>query len=106
MNTDTRPQIVTGRQGHNGTPTLQIATEVGVTGSWIFYHFKGKNALFTSILTPGLRVGLEKGTSVQKLLDRIIKLFCARSARMSPMIICFNLLVNMVRHIALSPGEQ
>ena len=61
MNTDTRQQIVTGLQGYKGIPTLQIATEAGVAGSLIFYHFKGKNALFTSILTPGLRDGIGKG---------------------------------------------
>jgi len=37
-------------QGFDGTTTLQIATEAGVTEPLIYYHFKGKDELFTSIL--------------------------------------------------------
>jgi AcrR family transcriptional regulator len=38
------------RQGFDGTTTLQIATEAGVTEPLIYYHFKGKDDLFTHIL--------------------------------------------------------
>jgi len=37
-------------QGFDGTTTLQIATEAHVTEPLIYYHFKGKDELFTSIL--------------------------------------------------------
>ena len=37
-------------QGFDGTTTLQIATEANVTEPLIYYHFKGKDELFTSIL--------------------------------------------------------
>jgi len=37
-------------QGFDGTTTLQIATEADVTEPLIYYHFKGKDELFTSIL--------------------------------------------------------
>ena len=38
------------RQGFDGTTTLQIATDAGVTEPLIYYHFKGKDDLFTHIL--------------------------------------------------------
>jgi AcrR family transcriptional regulator len=37
-------------QGFDGTTTLQIAGEAGVTEPLIYYHFKGKDELFASIL--------------------------------------------------------
>jgi AcrR family transcriptional regulator len=37
-------------QGFAGTSTLQISREAGATEPLIFYHFDGKDALFTSIL--------------------------------------------------------
>ena len=37
-------------QGFDGTTTIQIAREAGVTEPMIFYHFKGKNELFTHII--------------------------------------------------------
>lgn len=37
-------------QGYDGTTTLQISREAGVTEPLIYYHFKGKEELFTSIL--------------------------------------------------------
>lgn len=39
-------------QGYDGTPTNQIALEAGIKEPLIFYHFKGKDGLFTAILTP------------------------------------------------------
>jgi len=38
-------------QGYDGISTLQIAIEAGVTEPLIFYYFKGKDGLFTVILT-------------------------------------------------------
>jgi AcrR family transcriptional regulator len=37
-------------QGYDGTTTLQISREAGVTEPLIYYHFKGKEELFTHIL--------------------------------------------------------
>lgn len=38
-------------QGYDGTTTLQISREAGVTEPLIYYHFKGKEELFTYILS-------------------------------------------------------
>ena len=38
-------------KGFDGTTTLQIAGEAGVTEPLIYYHFKGKDELFTSIVS-------------------------------------------------------
>ena len=40
-------------QGFDGTTTQQIAREAGVTEPLIYYHFKGKDELFTSIIQTG-----------------------------------------------------
>ena len=37
-------------QGFDGTTTIQIAREAGVTEPLIYYHFKGKDDLFTRII--------------------------------------------------------
>jgi len=37
-------------QGYDATTTLQIAREAGVTEPLIYYHFKGKDDLFTRII--------------------------------------------------------
>ena len=37
-------------QGFEATTTIQIAREAGVTEPLIYYHFKGKDDLFTSII--------------------------------------------------------
>jgi len=37
-------------QGFDGTTTIQIAREAGVTEPLIYYHFKGKDELFTQII--------------------------------------------------------
>ena len=38
-------------QGFEATTTIQIAREAGVTEPLIYYHFKGKDDLFTSIIS-------------------------------------------------------
>ena len=38
-------------QGFDGTPTSQIALEASIKEPLIFYHFKGKDQLFTTILS-------------------------------------------------------
>jgi AcrR family transcriptional regulator len=40
-------------QGFDGTTTIQIAREAGVTEPLIYYHFKGKDELFTNIIETG-----------------------------------------------------
>lgn len=37
-------------QGFDGTTTLQISKEAGITEPVIYYHFKGKDDLFTRII--------------------------------------------------------
>jgi AcrR family transcriptional regulator len=37
-------------QGFDGTTTIQIAREAGATEPLIYYHFKGKDELFTQII--------------------------------------------------------
>ena len=37
-------------QGFDGTTTLQLAGEAGVTEPLLYYHFTGKDGIFTSIL--------------------------------------------------------
>jgi len=62
-------------QGYDGTTTLQIAHEAGVTEPLIYYHFKGKDDLFSHILGTSFKKyfsgieALEKkpGTQFQRL---------------------------------------
>jgi AcrR family transcriptional regulator len=42
-------------QGFEGTTTLQIAKEAGVTEPLIYYHFKGKDDLFSHILETSFK---------------------------------------------------
>jgi AcrR family transcriptional regulator len=42
-------------QGFDGTTTMQIAREAGVTEPLIYYHFKTKGDLFTSIIETGCK---------------------------------------------------
>ena len=37
-------------QGFDATTTIQLACEAGVTEPLIYYHFKGKDDLFTRII--------------------------------------------------------
>ena len=43
--------LLFAEQGFDGTTTLQISKEAGITEPVIYYHFKGKNELFTDIIT-------------------------------------------------------
>jgi AcrR family transcriptional regulator len=43
--------ILFAEQGFDGTTTLQISKEAGITEPVIYYHFKGKDDLFTHILS-------------------------------------------------------
>jgi AcrR family transcriptional regulator len=58
-------------QGFDGTTTLQIARDAGVTEPLIYYHFEGKDDLFTHIIQNGFEVYfhrmkvLEKETATQ-----------------------------------------
>ena len=58
-------------QGFEGTTTLQIANEAGVTEPLIYYHFKGKDELFSHILETSFKEyfsrleALEKDTGTQ-----------------------------------------
>jgi AcrR family transcriptional regulator len=47
-------------QGYEATTTLQIAKEVGVTEPAVFYHFKSKNAFFSTILEDASRVYFDR----------------------------------------------
>jgi AcrR family transcriptional regulator len=42
-------------QGFDGTTTLQISREAGVTEPLIYYHFNGKDDLFTRIIESTAR---------------------------------------------------
>lgn len=43
--------LLFAEQGFDGTTTLQISKEAGITEPVIYYHFKGKDNLFTTILS-------------------------------------------------------
>lgn len=57
LKTNTKQDIVQAatwlfaKQGFDGTTTLQISKEAGITEPVIYYHFKGKDELFTRIIT-------------------------------------------------------
>ena len=58
-------------QGYDGTTTFQIAKEAGITEPLIYYHFKGKDDLFSYILETSFKKyfsgleALEKETKTQ-----------------------------------------
>ena len=58
-------------QGFEGTTTLQIANEASVTEPLIYYHFKGKDDLFSHILETSFKAyfsrleTLERETATQ-----------------------------------------
>lgn len=66
-------------QGFDGTTTLQIAREAKVTEPLIYYHFEGKDDLFTQIIRNGFEAyfarleTLNKNTSTQ--FEKIENLF-------------------------------
>ncbi len=43
--------LLFAEQGFDGTTTLQISKEAGITEPVIYYHFTGKDELFTQIIT-------------------------------------------------------
>ena len=47
-------------QGYEATTTLQIAREVGVTEPAVFYHFKSKNAFFSTVLEAAAKAYLNR----------------------------------------------
>ncbi len=47
-------------QGYEATTTLQIAREVGVTEPTVFYHFKNKTALFSTIIETASAIYMEQ----------------------------------------------
>jgi len=63
-------------QGYDGTTTLQIANEADITEPLIYYHFKGKDDLFSYILETSFKKyfsgleALEKdpGTQFQRIV--------------------------------------
>jgi len=76
INTATR---LFATQGFDGTTTLQIAREAKVTEPLIYYHFEGKDDLFTHIIQDGFEAyftrleSLKKDTSNQ--FEKIENLF-------------------------------
>jgi AcrR family transcriptional regulator len=56
-------------QGFDGTTTLQIAREAGVTEPSIYYHFKGKDELFTSIIKTGFLAYLSHFETLEQSTD-------------------------------------
>ncbi len=52
-------------QGYDGTTTLQISREAGVTEPLIYYHFKGKEELFTHILSQAFDLYFERLQSLE-----------------------------------------
>ena len=47
-------------QGFDGTTTLQIARDAGVTEPLIYYHFEGKDDLFTRIIENGFNTYFDR----------------------------------------------
>lgn len=54
-------------QGYDGTTTLQIAGEAGVTEPLIYYHFKGKEELFSHILEVTFHEYFSRLDSLEKM---------------------------------------
>ena len=53
-------------QGFDGTTTLQIAREAKVTEPLIYYHFEGKDDLFTHIIRNGFEAYFERLESLKR----------------------------------------
>jgi len=53
-------------QGFDGTTTLQIAKEAKVTEPLIYYHFEGKDDLFTHIIRNGFEAYFSRLESLKK----------------------------------------
>jgi AcrR family transcriptional regulator len=72
------------RQGFDAATTQQIAAEAGVTESLIYYHFSGKEEIFTTILRRGFEVYLSRletagaaAGSAFETLERIVDMHLA-----------------------------
>lgn len=63
INTATR---LFATQGFDGTTTLQIAREAKVTEPLIYYHFEGKDDLFTHIISNGFEAYFSRLESLNK----------------------------------------
>ena len=68
------------KQGYNGTSTLQIAKEAGVSQATVFKYFKTKEELLYSIIVPVIPklissfLGrIQKAKSVQELISYIVR---------------------------------
>jgi AcrR family transcriptional regulator len=65
-------------QGFDGTTTIQIAREAGATEPLIYYHFKGKDDLFTHIISATFSEYFSRIDALEKNLgspfDQIQKL--------------------------------
>ena len=68
------------KQGYNGTSTLQIAKEAGVSQATVFKYFKTKEELLYSIIVPVIPklfssfLGrIQKAKSVQELISHIVR---------------------------------
>jgi len=53
-------------QGFDGTTTLQIARDAGVTEPLIYYHFEGKDDLFTHIIQNGFEAYFKRIESLNR----------------------------------------
>jgi AcrR family transcriptional regulator len=56
-------------QGFDATTTIQIAREASVTEPLIYYHFKGKDDLFTNIIQTGFTEYLSRIDALEKNTD-------------------------------------
>ena len=68
------------KQGYNGTSTLQIAKEAGVSQATVFKYFKTKEELLYSIIVPVIPklfssfLGrVKKANSVQELISYVVR---------------------------------
>ncbi len=68
------------KQGYNGTSTLQIAKEAGVSQATVFKYFKTKEDLLYSIIVPVIPklfssfLGrVKKANSVQELISYVVR---------------------------------
>jgi AcrR family transcriptional regulator len=57
------------KQGFEATTTRQIAREAGVTEPLIYYHFKGKDDVFTSIIKTGFSAYLSRFEALEQNTD-------------------------------------
>jgi AcrR family transcriptional regulator len=58
-------------QGFEGTITLQSAREAGVTEPLIYYHFKGKDEIFSHILETSFKEYFSRLTDPEHICTKI-----------------------------------